>query len=104
MAQPLVVSLPHSLGKAEATRRLKSGLTSVRTDYGSVIQVVRDEWDDNRLTFEISIMSQRASGTIDVEDDHVRLEVILPWLLARIATKAQALIQQRGSLMLENKK
>ena len=36
MSQPLVVSIPHRLGREEAVRRLKSGLGTVRTDYGPV--------------------------------------------------------------------
>ncbi len=30
MSSPVTVSVPHSLGKAEAVRRLKSGLSHVR--------------------------------------------------------------------------
>jgi len=104
MTQPLIVSIPHSLGKAEATRRLKAGLDGIRFEYGSLIDVSREQWDGDRLTFEVSVLKQRASGAIDVEDDRVRLEVNLPWFLARLATKAQALVQQKGTLMLENKR
>jgi hypothetical protein len=48
-------------------------------------------------------MGQRASGTIDVYDAGVRLEVTLPWLLARFAHGAQRVIGQKGTLMLEKK-
>jgi hypothetical protein len=43
------------------------------------------------------------SGGIDVADDHVRLEVVLPWLLAMIAEKIQPLIRKEGTLMLDKK-
>jgi hypothetical protein len=33
----------------------------------------------------------------------VRLEVVLPWLLARFAQAAQRVIGQKGQLMLEKK-
>jgi hypothetical protein len=39
MTAPLVVSIPHRLGKAEAVRRLKSGLGRTRTDFGRIILV-----------------------------------------------------------------
>ena len=45
----------------------------------------------------------RASGTIDVYDAGVRLEVTLPWLLARFAQAAQRVIGHKGMLMLEKK-
>jgi len=43
-----------------------------------------------------------AHGTIDVYDSGVRLEVTLPWLLARFAHAVQRVVGQKGQLMLEN--
>jgi hypothetical protein len=39
-----------------------------------------------------------------VLDDHVRLEVVLPWLLAKIAEAVQPVIRKEGTLMLEDKR
>ncbi len=66
MSKPLVVSIPHHLGKDEAVRRLKSGLGSVRTSYGHLFNVQEETWSDNRLQFRVSALGQAASGTIDV--------------------------------------
>jgi hypothetical protein len=38
---------------------------------------------------------------VDVGEDHVRLEVQLPWVLAMVANKAKALVKRQGQLMLE---
>ncbi len=48
-------------------------------------------------------LGQRAAGILDVYDGAVRLEVTLPWLLARFAQAAQRVIGQKGQLMLEKK-
>jgi hypothetical protein len=48
-------------------------------------------------------LGQTASGLVDVADDHVRLEVTLPWLLQRFAEVAQKAIQQSGRLLLEKR-
>jgi hypothetical protein len=103
MAQPFIVSIPHKLGKVEATRRLKAGLGSVKNQYGQMLQVNEEIWSGDRLAFSITALKQNASGTIDVADDHVRLEVTLPWLLAGLAHGAQAMIRERGNRMLEKK-
>ncbi len=103
MALPLVVSIPHKLGKEEAIRRMKAGLGSVKTQYGQLIQVNEEIWSGDRLVFRITAMKQQASGTLDVADDHVRLEVTLPWLLAGLAHGAQAMIRARATHMLEKK-
>lgn len=103
MSKPLTVSIPHRLGKAEATRRLQKGLSSVRTDFAHVFAVQEEVWSGDTLRFRISALGQVASGTVEVFEDHALLEVQLPWLLARIAEKAASLIQKRGQLLLEKK-
>jgi hypothetical protein len=103
MSKPLVVSIPHRLGRAEATRRLRAGLSSVRSDFAHVFSVQEETWVGDTLNFRISGLGQQASGVIDVREDHVQLEVQLPWLLHRFAEKAQGLIRKRGQLLLEKK-
>jgi hypothetical protein len=99
MSAPLVVSIPHHLGREEATRRLKAGLTRAAIGI-SVLHVDEERWEENRMFFRVRALGQAASGHIDIEDDHVRLEVTLPWLLQRFAEAVQAKIQQRGKLLL----
>ena len=103
MSKPLVVSIPHQLGRAEAERRIKSGLTTVRTHYSALFHIQEENWTGDRLLFNISTLGQSASGLIDFADDHVRLEVTLPWLLAKFAAAAQRVIGQKGQLMLEGR-
>jgi len=48
-------------------------------------------------------MGQQTSGTITVAEDHVKVDVMLPWALGLLAEKATALIRSRGQLMLDKK-
>ncbi len=101
--QPLIVSIPHRLGKEDAIRRLKSGLATAQAQFGSVFSIDEETWTDGHLQFRISALRQPISGTIDVAEDHARLEVQLPWLLAQIAGKIQQTIEKQGTIMLEKK-
>lgn len=104
MAKPIVVTIPHQLGKQEASRRLKHGLERLRGGFADLkLSAIEEKWSGDHLDFRWGIMGQSASGTIDVEADHVRLEVQLPWLLARVAERAKALFQREGKLLLEKK-
>jgi Putative polyhydroxyalkanoic acid system protein (PHA_gran_rgn) len=103
MSKPLVVSIPHRLGRDEALRRLKTGLRDAEAKFGQFFRIDEQTWTDNRLQFRVSALAQTASGTIDVLDDHVRLEVVLPWLLAKVAETIQPLIRKEGTLLLEKK-
>src|SRR5215813_502112 len=103
MSKSVVVSVPHRLGREEAVRRLKTGLERTRTGFGNHITVLEETWAGDHLDLRLGLLGQTTSGKIDVADDHVRIEVELPWLLAMVAEKAKALIQKQGQLMLEKK-
>ena len=103
MSEPLVVVIPHRLGKDEALRRIKDGLGRARTEFAWLLSVQEEVWSGDRLTFRVSALGQNASGFIDVYEAAVRLEVTLPWLLARVAHAVQRVIGQKGTLMLEKK-
>ena len=99
MSAPLVVSIPHSLGREEARRRLKTGLTRAASSI-PVLKVDEERWEENRMVFRVRALGQVAAGHLDVADDHVRVEVTLPWLLQRFAQVAQVAIKYRGNLLL----
>ena len=103
MSKPLIVSIPHRLGREEALRRIQSGIATARTNYSSFLAIHEETWAGDRLAFNLSALGQSASGLIDVADDHVRLEVTLPWLLAKFAEKLTPAIRKEGTLLLEKK-
>jgi Putative polyhydroxyalkanoic acid system protein (PHA_gran_rgn) len=103
MSKPLLVSLPHRLGKEEAKRRLQAGFGSAQSNFGNFFTVQNETWTGDQLSFRLSALGQAAAGTVDVAEDHVKIEVTLPWLLAKFGEKAQAMIQKQGTLMLEKK-
>jgi hypothetical protein len=103
MSVPLVVSIPHHLGKDEAHRRLKNGLAEVGASFGHLFSVMEQIWTGDHLRFQVSALGQSASGSIDVAEDFVRLEVFLPWFLAKLGGTIQPLIRKEGTLLLEKK-
>jgi putative polyhydroxyalkanoic acid system protein len=103
MSKPVVVSVPHRLGREEAVRRLKSGLERTRSAFGTHFVVLEENWSGDHLDLRAAMLGQTTNGTIDVADDHVRIAVELPWLLGMVAEKAKTLIEKQGQLMLEKK-
>ncbi len=103
MAAPLIVTLPHKLGRDEAIRRLRSGLARAASAM-PMLSVDEERWEGDRMSFRVRAMGQAVSGHVDVGEDHVRVEVTLPWLLQRFAQVAQATIQARGKMLLEKPK
>lgn len=102
MSTPLVVSIPHQLGREEATRRLKDGLSRAAASV-PVLKIDEERWEADRLNFRVRALGQAAVGRLDVAEDHVRLEVTLPWLLQKFAEAAKIAVQKRGHLLLDKK-
>lgn len=103
MAKPLIVSIPHNLGQAEAVRRLHGGMSSVKSQFGDKVASIDESWNGNRMDFRVGAMGQTVNGHLEVMNDQVRVEVQLPWILAMIAEKAKTFIQKQGTLLLEKK-
>ena len=83
-------------------RRLKAGLSRAATKV-PILSVDEERWEDNRMIFRVRALGQAANGHVDVEADHVKVEVTLPFLLQRFAEMAQAAIRDRGKLLLTKK-
>ena len=71
MSRQLIVSIPHSRGKAEALRRLKRGMVRVIAHI-PVMKVDEQTWSGDRMTFRASAFGQVTSGTLDVGESDVR--------------------------------
>lgn len=103
MSKPLTVSIPHQLGRAEATRRLEAGVGNLRTQFGDKLAKIEDTWTGDRMDFKVGVMGQSVSGHLVVLEDSVTVEVQLPMILAMLAEKVKPMIQKQGTLMLEKK-
>jgi hypothetical protein len=103
MSKPLIVTVPHQLGRAEARRRLENGIGQLRAKFGDKVTSVEDSWTGDRLDVHVQALGQSAQAQLDVADDHVRVEVQLPWMLAMVAEKAKGFIQKEGTLLFEKK-
>ena len=99
----LIVLIPHNLGRAEAGRRLRSGIGRLQESFAGKLSVIDEAWTADHLDFRVAVLGQAASGTIDVAEDNVRLAVQLPRFLMFLAAKARALVERQGRLMLDKK-
>ena len=103
MSKPLVVSIPHNLGRAEATRRLQKGLGEARQKFGSVVGFVDETWTGDHLDFKVAAMGQEIRTTIDVFESHVRLELVLPPMLAFFGKQIENVLRKETTDLLEDR-
>jgi hypothetical protein len=110
MARPVSVTIPHSLGKLEARKRIETGFGQMRQNLlggvagmlGKMI-TIHDHWEGDQLQFEGSGMGQKLTGRLDVRDDSVLIQIDLPDMLAALAEKITGNIKSEGQKLLEKK-
>jgi Putative polyhydroxyalkanoic acid system protein (PHA_gran_rgn) len=103
MPEPVIVTISHSLGKEEAVRRLKKGFAELPANFTPLFRINDQRWSGDRFDFSVSAFAQLITGIIEVADDHVRVELTPPTLLARLASQLPGVIQRQTRLMLEKK-
>ena len=100
MAEPLVITISHRLGRAEAKRRIAAGTDQIRAAVRPYVNTLDLGWEGDRLLFHVSALRQRIEGAIEVEDDIVRIEIIAPLLLRLFAGRVAGRIRREGVRLL----
>src|SRR4028118_705604 len=95
MTKPMIVDLPHSLGAAEAKRRIAGGIGQLRDHIPGGAEV-RSAWDGDRLNLGVQAMGQEVTARIDVQETVVRLEVQLPAFLSFFGSTGESPTRRRG--------
>jgi hypothetical protein len=103
MNQPIKIDLPHSLGAEEAKRRMQGSAGRLKDHIPGGAADVQSRWDGDRMYLDVRALGQEVSGHIDVYDNKVRLELMLPPMLGLFAGKIEGLLRQKGGELLEDK-
>ena len=64
MPQPVVITIPHQLGKEEATRRLQNGLGRLRTSFGTSVAALDETWSGDHLDFRWGVLGQSVKDSL----------------------------------------
>ncbi|MFN3890440.1 MAG: polyhydroxyalkanoic acid system family protein [Beijerinckiaceae bacterium] len=100
MSREVLVVLPHSLGRDEARRRVSAAVERARSGLGQGLVGASVEWPQtDHADVRVAALGQTVSAEIDVDDQSVRVRVLLPWLLAGFARKVTDQIESAGSTL-----
>jgi putative polyhydroxyalkanoate system protein len=99
----LTVSVPHQLSRTEARRRILEGVEQLQARHGSALSRLEQRWTGDTLDFTVTALGQTLTGQVFVEEKEVRLEVVLPWMLAVLAGALKPQIEQKARKWLESR-
>ena len=101
MAKPLLVTVPHQLGIAEARKRLETGFAEMTAKLPGGAAKIDQRWEGDRMIFAALIGGQDIRGSLDVLADAVKIEVLLPGILGMLAGKIGGRLKDEGQLLLK---
>lgn len=101
MTNPTIIDIPHTLGRAEARRRMKARIGELPAYIPGGVAEVAAHWPtEDRMAIEVKALGQAVSGTADVADDHIRVALMLPPMLGLFAEKIRTVIARKGGALL----
>ena len=91
MPKRLTMTIPHDLGAAEVRRRLDHHTEwALQQLENEKITVDADDWFGNRRSFSASAYGQSGSAAIQVNDDSLHVEALVPWIVSVFAPVIEA--------------
>ncbi len=89
MTKSIVLTVPHALTQDEARRRIALELDQLKSAYIDKFAHADVTWAGYLAQIRVVALMQEVTAHIDVGTNSVRVEVVLPWILASIANVVQ---------------
>jgi len=93
------VKIPHNGSKGDGIARIKQLLKEQRPKIEEQAGDVKEEWNDNVLSFEFSAQGQHISGTLTVQDNEYELYAKLPLALRLFEGTIERMIEAEAKKM-----
>lgn len=94
------IDVPHSLGTAEAKRRIEAGTGQLIAALPAGATATPN-WTGDRLDLAIVAMGQDVSASLDVQERIVRVTVTLPPMLEFLRPLIEQGVRRSGTQLLE---
>jgi hypothetical protein len=101
MSVPVIIDVPHRLGRAGARERLKSRIGELGGHMPGGLGEVHASWpSEDEMALDISAMGQSIPAKLEIMDDVVRVHISLPPMLAYFSGLIGAAVRDQGTKLL----
>ncbi|MCC6775834.1 MAG: polyhydroxyalkanoic acid system family protein [Hyphomicrobiales bacterium] len=91
------MSVPHSLGQAEALRRVQTIAGQLKTQHGDQISDLREQWQGNVGDFSFKAMGFNVAGRLTVSEHEVSMAGDLPLMAVPFKSQIERLIRDEAA-------
>ncbi|MBL1258715.1 MULTISPECIES: polyhydroxyalkanoic acid system family protein [unclassified Methylocystis] len=97
MANTITITVPHDLGVETAKKRLAERIEMLQREYVDKVAQSEVSWAGDVATVRVAALGQSATARMTVLPELVRIEVQLPWLLAKLSGGLQDFISRNAN-------
>ena len=97
------LSIPHNLPVNDAQSKVKTLLSSIRTQYSDSISDLEESWSGNTGRFKFKAMGFKVSGVIVFDNNSVNLTGDIPFLALPFKGKIEAAILAEANKILNRR-
>lgn len=96
------VRLPHQLERTEVRRRLEERKGEIVGYFPQGMASLDSRWKgEDHMDFTVAVAGQRISGSVDIAEDHVVIEVRLPLILSFLDKTIAGSVRKEGARLLD---
>lgn len=89
-----MTAVEHQLDSATAQSRLQDFITQMTIKQNDSIDSMEGIWNGNNLTFELTVMGMKVSGTLTVSDDVIEIQGTMPFALSLMRGRMEKTMEQ----------
>ena len=89
-----MTAVEHQLDSATAQSRLQDFITQMTIKQNDSIDSMEGTWNGNNLTFELTVMGMKVSGTLTVSDDVIEIQGTMPFALSLMRGRMEKTMEQ----------
>ena len=98
---PTVIDIPHSLDRATVRERMKSRVGRIGEFMPGGAANVESSWpSEDRLALKVQAMGQTVDALVDIHDDRLHIEMVLPGMLAFVAPMIESAVRANADKLL----
>jgi hypothetical protein len=97
MASTITITAPHNLGVETAKKRLAERIEKLQREFVDKVAQSDVTWSGDVAAIRVAALGQTATAQMTVLSDMVKIEVQLPWLLAKLTGKVQEAISRNAN-------
>ncbi|WP_330084226.1 polyhydroxyalkanoic acid system family protein [Methylocystis iwaonis] len=97
MANTITITVPHDLGVETAKKLLAERIEMLQREYVDKVAQSEVSWARDVATVRVAALGQSATARMTVLPELVRIEVQLPWLLAKLSGGLQDFISRNAN-------